>query len=104
MQLDSLLSELAGVISGFDFGDGLDLRSLGFGRSPGAVPWMPQNSGGNGPASADGGGQIFSLALLGQYAANFSTVADGRGGSMITDPSSAGSVIGQPTSMTVAHS
>jgi autotransporter passenger strand-loop-strand repeat protein len=104
VQLDSLLSELAGVISGFDFGDALDLRSLGFGRSPGAVPWMPQTSGGNGPASADGGRQIVSLALLGQYAAAFSAGADGHSDSMITDPPSAASVIGPPTSMTVAHS
>jgi hypothetical protein len=51
---------------------------------------------------SDGG--VFNLTLLGQYAANFSAGADGHGGGMITEPASATSVIGPPTSMTVAHS
>ena len=104
MRLDALLSQFAGVISGFDLGDEVDLRSLGFGSSPGAASWMPQTFGGNGSAGLEGGGQIFSLTLLGQYAANFSAGSNGHDGSMITDPSSAASVIGPPTSMTVAHS
>jgi hypothetical protein len=33
VQLDALLAQFAGVISGFDLGDGLDLGSLGFGSS-----------------------------------------------------------------------
>jgi autotransporter passenger strand-loop-strand repeat protein len=102
VQLDALLSQFAGVISGFDLGSELDLRSLRFGSSPGAASWMPQAP--NGPASADGGGHIFNLTLLGQYAANFSAGADGHGGGMVTDPPSAASVMGTPTSMTVAHS
>jgi hypothetical protein len=36
--------------------------------------------------------------------ANFSAGSDGHGGSMITDPPSAASVLGPTTSMTVAHS
>jgi hypothetical protein len=78
VQLDAMLSQFAGVVSGFDPGDGGDLRSLGFGSSSSATPWTPQASGSNG-----GGGQIWSLALLGKYAANFSAGADG---SLITDP------------------
>ena len=99
--LDALLAQFAGVISGFDLGDGVDLQSLGFGSSPGAASLMVQTSGGN--ASTDGGGQIFNLTLLGQYAANFSADADGHGGTLTTDPSSAASLIA-PTSMTLAHS
>jgi hypothetical protein len=98
VQLDALLSQFAGVISGFDFANEVDLQSLGFGWSS----LMAQTSAGN--ASADGGEQIFNLTLLGQYAANFSTGADGHSGGVITDLSSAASVIGPPTSMTVAHS
>jgi len=100
--LDALLAQFAGVISGFDLGDGVDLQSLGFGSSPGAASLMAQTSGGN--ASTDGGGQIFSLTLLGQYAANFSAAADGHDGTLTTDPSSPASVIAPMTSVTVAHS
>jgi hypothetical protein len=64
-QLDALLAQFAGVISGFDLGDGLDLQSPGFGSSSSAMSWMQRTSGGDGLASADGGGHIFSVALLG---------------------------------------
>jgi hypothetical protein len=104
VQLDSLLSQFAGVVSGFDLGDGVDLRSLGFGSSSSAMPWMQQTSGatGGGPASVDGGGHIFSLTLLGQYAANFSAGSDGHCGTMITDPTASGSVA--PTPLVAPHS
>jgi hypothetical protein len=102
VQLDALLSQFAGVISGFDLANEVDLASLGFGSSSSAASFMAQTSAGS--ASTGGTGQIFSLTLLGQYAANFSAGADGHGGGMFTEPSSAGSVIGPPTSMTVAHS
>jgi hypothetical protein len=46
VQLDALLAQFAGVISGFDLGDELDLWSLGFGSSSSAMPWMQQASGG----------------------------------------------------------
>ena len=93
VQLDSLLSHFAGVISGFDLGDAFGLWSPGSGCSTGAV---------NGPASADGEGQTFGLTLLGQFAANFSAGADGHGGSMITDPSASGSLT--PTPLVMPHS
>jgi hypothetical protein len=57
---------------------------------------MAQSSAGNAGA---GGGQIFTLTLLGQYAANFSAGADGHGGSMITDPSTSGAA----TTLVVPH-
>ncbi|MEA3073456.1 MAG: hypothetical protein QOD29_4902, partial [Alphaproteobacteria bacterium] len=97
VQLDAPLSQFAGVISGFDLGNEVDLHSLGFGSSSGAA-WTPQ-TGGNGSAGIEGGGNIFNLTLLGQYAANFSAGADGHGGSMITDPTS-GSVAPTPL---IAH-
>jgi hypothetical protein len=99
--LDALLSQFAGVISGFDLGDGVDLGSLGFGSSSNA--WMQATSGSEAGASGGDKTGLFNLTLLGQYAANLSAGADGHDGTLITDPSSAASVIG-PTSMTVAHS
>lgn len=99
--LDALLSQFAGVISGFDLGDGVDLGSLGFGASSSA--WMQGTSGSAGMAG-DGAGHIFSFALLGQYAAAFSAGADGQGGTTITDPTGVASVIAPTTTMTVAHS
>jgi hypothetical protein len=63
---------------------------------------IPQGTSGSaGAASADGGGHIVNLALLGQYAANFTA---GSSGGMITDPTGAASVIEPTKSMTVAHS
>jgi len=100
--LDALLAQFAGVISGFDLGDGVDLQSLGFGSSSNAASWMQATSGNETGASGLDKGGLFNLTLLGQYAANFSAGAD-VGGTLTTDPSSAASVIG-PTSMTVAHS
>ncbi len=55
VQLDALLAQFAGVISGFDLGDGLDLQSPGFGSSSSAMSWMQRTAGGDGLASADGG-------------------------------------------------
>jgi autotransporter passenger strand-loop-strand repeat protein len=84
MRLDSLLSQFAGVISGFDFGDEIRPHSLGFGANAGA----PGDKGG-------------SLTLLGQYSlANFNAASDSHGGIMITDPSSSASVVSVPL---VAH-
>ena len=83
VQLDSLLSQFAGVISGFDLGDEVGPQSLGFGSSSSAV-WMQQTSATDGGApGVDKGGNIFSLTLLGQYAANFSAGADGHGGNIV---------------------
>jgi hypothetical protein len=65
VQLDALLSQFAGVISGFDLGNEVDLRSLGFGSSSSAASWTPQ-TGGNGSAGVEGAGHIFNLTLLGQ--------------------------------------
>ena len=101
-QLDTLLAQFAGVISGFDLGGGVDLQSLGFGSSSSAMAWMQRTSGGDGLASADGGGHIFSLALLGQYAANFSAGADGHSGIMIADTMASSSV--PPTLLVAPHS
>jgi hypothetical protein len=39
------LSQFAGVISGFDLGSEIDLRSLGFGSSSSAASWTPQTGG-----------------------------------------------------------
>jgi hypothetical protein len=103
-QLDALLSRFAGFISGFDLCDEIDLRSLGFGSSSSAMSLMQQASAadGGGPAGVNGGGDLFSLTLLGQYAANFNAGADGHDGPMITDPAASGSVA--PTPSVVAHS
>jgi len=98
--LDALLSQFTAVISGFE----LDLRSLGFDTSSSAMPWMQQTSGGygSGPASLNGGGRVFSLALLDQYAANFSAGADGHDGPLITDLAASSSVA--PPPLVVTHS
>jgi len=100
--LDALLSQFAGVISGFGLGEEVDLQSLGFGASPSATSWMQGTSGSEAGASGGDKGGLFSLTLLGQYAANFSAGADGHDGSMITDPPN--TVFEPTTSMTVAHS
>jgi autotransporter passenger strand-loop-strand repeat protein len=100
--LDALLAQFAGVISGFDLGDGVDLQSLGFGSSSSA--WMPATSGSAAGASGGDKAGLFNLTLLGQYAANFSADADSHDGTLTTDPSSPASVIGPMTSVTVAHS
>jgi fibronectin-binding autotransporter adhesin len=82
MQLDSLLSQFAGVISGFDLGDEIGPHSLGFGSPSSSMSWGAM------PERRDKGG-TFNLNLLGQYAAaNFNVSADGHGGSLITDPAS----------------
>jgi hypothetical protein len=57
---------------------------------------------GGGPASADGGGHIFSLALLGQYAANFNAGAGGHSGIMIADTMASSSE--PPTLLVAPHS
>jgi hypothetical protein len=100
--LDALLAQFAGVVSGFDLGDGVDLQSLGFGSSSSA--WMPATSGSAAGASGGDKAGLFNLTLLGQYAANFSADADSHDGTLTTDPSSPASVIGPMTSVTVAHS
>jgi hypothetical protein len=100
--LDALLAQFAGVISGFDLGDGVDLQSLGFGSSSSA--WMQATSGSAAGASGGDKAGLFNLTLLGQYAANFSADADSHDGTLTTDPSSPASVIGPMTSVTVAHS
>jgi hypothetical protein len=97
VQLDSLLSQFGGVISGFDLGDEIGPHSLGFGSSSSATSWRA-NAGAPG---VDKGGNTFNLTLLGQYAAaNFNAGADGHGGTLITDPSASSSVAQTPL---VAH-
>jgi autotransporter passenger strand-loop-strand repeat protein len=101
MRLDSLLSQFAGVISGFDLWDELGPRSLGFGSSANAMSWMRENSGTDtGAAGVAKGGDIFNLTLLGQYGANFGPGADGHGGTLITDPPASNSEAQTPL---VAH-
>jgi autotransporter passenger strand-loop-strand repeat protein len=100
VQLDALLSRFAGVISGFDLGNEVDLPSLGFGSSSSAASWMPQASGADAEASSVDKSGLFSLTLLGQYGANFSAGADDHGGSVITDPAASGSVAPTPL---IAH-
>jgi hypothetical protein len=91
MQLDSLLSQFAGVISCFDLGDDIGPHSLGFGSSSSA---MGANAGARG---GDKGGNTFNLTLLGQYsAANFNAGADGHVGTLITDPPGSSSVAQTP--------
>jgi hypothetical protein len=91
MGLDSLLSQFAGVISGFDLGDEIGPHSLGFGPSSSAMSLIQEA----GAPGVDRGGSTFNLTLLGQYsAANFNAGADGHG--MITDPSSASSLAQTP--------
>jgi autotransporter passenger strand-loop-strand repeat protein len=93
MRLDSLLSQFAGVISGFDLGDEIGPHSLGFGASSSAVSWGPTA----GAPDVDKGGNTFNLTLLGQYAAaNFSAGMDGHGGTLNTDPAASSSVVQAP--------
>jgi hypothetical protein len=51
-QLDSLLSQIAGVISGFDLADEIGPHSLGFGSSSSAMSWGA-NAGAPGVDTAD---------------------------------------------------
>jgi hypothetical protein len=62
MRLDSLLSQFAGVISGFDLGAEIGPHSLGFGSSSSAMSWMRETSGrdAGGPAF-NKGGNTFNL-------------------------------------------
>jgi hypothetical protein len=97
-QLDLLLSQFDGVISGFDLGDEVGPYSLGFGSSSSAMSWGTNP----GAPGVDKGGNIFNLALLGQYAAaNFSAGVDGDGATMITDPPASSSVV--QTQLVVHH-
>jgi hypothetical protein len=92
VQLDSLLSQFGGVISGFDLGHEIGPQSLGFGSSSSAMSW-----GANAGARGIDKGGTFNLTLLGQYAAaNFNAGADGHGGPLITDPPASSSVVQTP--------
>jgi hypothetical protein len=96
MQLDSLLSQIAGVISGFDLGDDIGPHSIGFGSSSNAMSWMRESSGADAPRVYKEG-NISNLSLLGQYsAANFSPGGDGHGGTLLTDPPASSSVVETP--------
>ena len=102
LQLDAL-SQFGGVISGFDLGDQIDLRSLAYSPASSTVSWTQLTSGANasGALSVDEGGHVLNLTLLGQYsAANFNAGVDGHGGTLITDQTSSSSVL--QTSL-VAH-
>ena len=91
-QLDLLLSQFNGVISGFDLGDEIGPHSLGFGSSSNAMSW-----GANAGAPGVDKGGIFNLTLLGQYAAaNFNAGADGYDGPLITDPPASSSLVQTP--------
>jgi autotransporter passenger strand-loop-strand repeat protein len=93
VQLDSLLSQFADVISGFDLGDEFGPHGLGFGSSSSTMSWGA-NAGAPG---VDKGGKTFNLTLLGQYAAaNFNAGTDSHGGSLITDPPGSTSVAQTP--------
>jgi hypothetical protein len=96
MQLDSLLSQIAGVISGFDLGDDIGPHSLGFGPPSSGMSWMREPSGADAPRVGKEG-NIFNLSLLGQYsAANFNAGADSHGGTLLTDPPASSSVVETP--------
>jgi hypothetical protein len=98
VQLDALLSQFAGVISGFDLGDEIGPHSLGFGSSYSAMSWMRETPRADVTApGVDKGGDISNLTLLGQYsAANFNAGADGHGGTLFTDPPASSSVAQTP--------
>jgi hypothetical protein len=99
MQVDSLLSQFAGVISGFDLGDEIGLRSLGFGSAASTISWMHEPFGTDaGAPGINNGGNIFNLTLLGQYsAAHFSAGADGHGGALFTDLPASNSIAQTPS-------
>jgi fibronectin-binding autotransporter adhesin len=99
-RLDSLLSHVTGVISGFDVQDEIGSHSLGFGSSSSAMSRMRATSGGDAEALGQKGGNIFNLALLGQYAANFSPGEDVHSGTFISDAPASSSVTQTPL---VAH-
>jgi hypothetical protein len=94
VQLDALLSQFAGIVSGFDLWHEIGVHSLGFGSSSSAMSWIQEVSG---APAVDKGGNTFNLTLLGQYAAaNLNSTSDGHGGAMITDPPSSASVVSVP--------
>jgi autotransporter passenger strand-loop-strand repeat protein len=100
--LDSLM-HLGGVISGFDLGDHVDLRSLGFGPSSDTGFWAQATSAAtaSGMLNVNDGGHTLNLGLLGQYAAaHFGEIAGGHAGTPLTDPSASSNVMQTPL---VAH-
>src|SRR5208283_135348 len=100
-RLDAVLSQFAGVISGFDLWDELGPHSLGFGSSADTMSWMRKNSGADtGAAGVAKAGDISNLTLLGQYGANFGPGADGHGTTLITEPPASDS---EPQTPLVAH-
>jgi autotransporter passenger strand-loop-strand repeat protein len=93
MRLDSLLSQFADVISGFDLGDEIGPHSLGFGSSSSAMSWVRPDAGG--APAVDTEGNAFNLTLLGQYsAANFNAAGDS--GTLIIDPPASSTVAQTP--------
>jgi hypothetical protein len=99
VQLDSLLSQFGGVISGFDLGDEIGPHSLGFGSPSSAMSWVREATrpDAGGAPGIDKGGNTSDLVLLGQCsAANFNAGADGYLGTLITDLPASSSVAQTP--------
>ena len=102
LQLDTLVA-FGGTISGFHFGDQIDLRGLAFTSGKDTLSWSQLTSGANasGTLTVTSGAKVETLTLLGQYAvADFSATSDGHGGTLITDTSSVSSAVTTPL---VAH-
>ena len=102
LQLDALVA-FGGTISGFHFGDQIDLRGLAFTSGKDTLSWTQLASGANasGTLTVTSGAKIETLTLLGQYAvADFAAGSDGHSGTLITDTSSVSSAVTMPL---VAH-
>ena len=88
LQLDSPVA-FVGTISGFQLGDGIDLRGLTFSAASSTSAWTQITTGPNasGSLTVTEGASSVTLTLVGTYTSgNFVVTSDGSGGTLITDP------------------
>ena len=87
----------AGTIAGFGAENQIDLGDIGFSTNS-TLAYTPNNGNTGGELVVSDGTYTANLALLGQYsAANFAVAGDGHGGTLLTEPSVA------QTMLTVPH-
>ena len=85
------------ALAGFQAGDYIDLKGLGFTSGVTAETYAPNSGNIGGVLTVTSGAQSINLNLLGQYtAANFTLANDGAGGTLIGDAvASSGSIAAQ---------
>lgn len=80
-------SGFTGTISGWEFGDRIDLGDIVFNEATTTLAYSENATQTGGTLTVSDGLNSVSLSLLGQYsAADFAASADGHGGTLITDP------------------